>query len=190
MVNKAIKYVTETGGLFPSLYLFKKGSPVETNLTEEETKSLVENPGVEICHSGVYMTVELFDNNSHQAPTAQDLVKRIVARSNPDAVGIMLIAHYKEFTTKEYKKLAGNFNLAMDPEAIKVINACYYLREDKEPTMRVVPFLDRSGMEPDFSSNDEGSIIPVSKPKRDIHFVNTPWIDKKDTVEPWLKNPY
>ena len=189
MVNKAFKYIKETGGLFPSLYFFKKGSPVETNLTEEETKSLVENPGVEICHSDVYMTVELFDNNSHQADTAQAMIKKIVARCNPDAVGIMLIAHYKEFTTKEYKKLAGKYNLATDPESNRVINVCYYIRGEKEPTMRVIPFLDRSGKVPDFTDH-EGGVIPVETIKRDIHFVNSPWLTKSSNVEPWLKNPY
>ena len=190
MLNKAFRYIKETGGLFPSLYFFKKGGPAETNLTPDESRSLVENPGVEICESGVYMTVELFDNNSHQAASAQTLVRKVVARCNPGAVGIMLIAHYKEFTNKEYKKLAGNFNLAMDPESIRVINACYYIRGEKEPTMRIVPFLDRSGLEPDFSSNDEGSVIPVSKPQRDIHFVNTPWMHGDKSAEPWLKYPY
>ena len=188
MINKSFKYIKETGGLFPSLYLFKKGSPLETNLTEKEATDLIEHAGEEVCKSGVYMTIELFDHNSHQNETVNPLVRGVVTRCKPDAVAIMLIAHYKEFTNKEYKELAGNFNLAMDPEAIRVIHACYYIRGEKDPVMRVIPFIDRSGEEPDFK-NEEDAIIPAEKHARDIHFVNMPWLKKDHNVEPWLKYP-
>ena len=189
MLNKSFRYIQNTGGLFPALYLFKKGGPVETRLTTEESRNLIEHPGEEVCSSKIYMTVELFDHNSHQGEASQSLVRGVVARCKPDAVGIMLIAHYKEFTNKEYKSLAGKFNLAMDPDAIRVIHACYYIRGETTPGMRVIPFLDRSGEAPCFSV-DEDAIIPAAKPKRDVHFVNMPWLHGDKTPELWFKYPY
>jgi len=196
LINGAFRYIKETGGLFPSLYFFKKGGPVETHLTSDESRCLVENPGEEFCSSGIYMTVELFDNNSHQEASAQTLVRNVVARCNPDAVGIMLVAHYKQFTPQEHKKLAGKYNLALDPDAIRVIHACYYIRGVKDPAMRVIPFIDRSGEEPNFSvEQDAASLMQKHEGdvyflERDVHFVKTPWLYKGSNVEPWLKNPY
>jgi hypothetical protein len=59
------------------------------------------------------------------------------------------------------------------------------------PGIRIIPFIDRSGVEYAVPEQDAVSeILGVEKPTRDVHFFDTPWVIHEKKITPWLKNPY
>jgi hypothetical protein len=193
LTDRAIKYLQETGGLYPALYFFNKDKPLKVELTDKETKLLINSEEDEIGMFNIYATVQLCNNDSQQEAVLNKLTKDIVKRYNPDAVGLILVALYKEYTEKEYKKMSAGGSIALDPESIRTIHSCFYVRGQKTANTRIIPILDRSGDKKDLISEDLVSLedsIDEARKHLDIHTAHTPWSHRETKITPWLKYPY
>jgi len=186
-IKNAQKSVTREGFLYPSLFLLNKGKPIITNY---EHPSILHVDHDEDTHNPntVYKTIFLFKNITKEDENSINIVaKELTRKTNPDAVGLIMVVLYRELSVKEYKNLSKDYQAGLDPESMRAVHGCYYIKADKNPAMILIPFVDRTvtiDLEP------EGPDLGIPKPKRDIIFVESTWRYKDKSLDPWLKYPY
>jgi len=186
-LGNARKFIAGEGYMYPSLFLLKKGGPIVTSY-EHPSVLHIDSDDDTGDPEKVYNTVVMFKNVKKEDEDAINLVAReLAAKTCPDAVGLIMVVLYRQFTQQEHKKLPGDYQAAMDPDALRAVHGCYYVKGDRDPAMLLIPFLDRTV---GIKDEEDGPVSAIAGKKRDITFVQSVWVYKDKTLDPWLKYPY
>ena len=179
---QARDYISGEGFLFPSLVFLNHGAPI---------RPIIKHPSLLDVHSnhdseerkdiGVTLLAVRTGDQTDDDPLNK-IAQAVANTYDPDAVGVVMVAYYKEFTSKEYKGLPKKYTPVTDPEATRALYGCFYTRESKLSMVRMLPFTDRSLDEP--SEEEEES------KERDITFVDMPWVINDHKIKSWLRRPY
>lgn len=193
LLTKLQQFVREEGFIYPVLILLKKGEPFEeieyknpTVLHIEKADSVFNG---DIHRLNVSLRMETLEDDSNLPRIAKDLVRI----TNADAVGIVMGCVYREIPVG--KNTGDDGEIYRDPDSIRILNHCYYLKSDPNCYMRMIPYVNRGPVAKSEDNacpvldTDEGSSITGSGPY-EVLFINFPWIKPTKYNKAKLPDPY
>jgi hypothetical protein len=189
LIRKSQSFIEDTGFLYPYIVLLKKGAPLQIKYTHPTIINIDTEDDIGDSNK-VYATLVACKSTSKEDEEGlKDIAAKLTRIASPDAVGVALVVFFKEVERKIYKKALKNYQASTDPDAVKGLYACYYLRDEDRAVVKLVPFLDRGAIKSDLPEalNDEDGEVTR---KRDLHFVEAPWFPRDEKVDGYIPNPY
>jgi hypothetical protein len=184
LLNRLQKFVEEEGYIYPILILLKKGEPFgeveyqHPTVVNIETVDVVPAGDETIYRLNVGMKMENLEDDKQIPKIAQDLVKI----TNADAIGIVIGCVYREIPVGDEPE---EEEIYRDPDSIKILNHCYYLKEDPQCFMRMIPYVNRGPVK-----KPDGFLDTGSKGPYEVLFVNFPWMKPTQYNKAKLSDPY
>jgi len=180
IMSEAIKgakgFLQREGVFFPVLYAFKKGSPINLDIDNESILN-IKNEEDQGDPEYIYRSVIGFRMTGLKDEEAiLAISKRIAKEYNLDAVGLLLSCLFKESVGRIPD------DLRVDPEAVKVLHACYFIRKNSHESFIMIPYLERGELLNSIAGGDE--------PKYDITFMDSTWLSPSKKLGTKIPNPF
>jgi len=181
-VDNAKSYLKKTGYMFPTLFFLKKGKPVEIKYSHKsviaiETDNYDENDPEKIYRTVIGFKITDPEDDEAIFETARKFAYKF------DAIFLVISCLYNEWSPFDERVTE---ELQSDPEAIKLLHTCYYLKQEKEGNMLMVPYINRGKLEsevPTLSDKKE-------KTKYDVTFTDYFWTPPLSKIGPKIPNPF
>ena len=184
LLSKTQEFIRNEGLVYPVMILLKKGEPFENVVYEHPTITHIEAGDTDlkfkedIYRLTVGIRMESADDDKALPKIAKDLVKL----TNAEAVGLIMGCVYREIPVGTNPEEG---DIYRDPESIRIINHCYYLKDDKHCYMRMIPYVNRG---PVVSAGGVGEIGGTGP--YEVLFINFPWIPPTRYNKAKLPDPF
>lgn len=181
----ATSFLKRKNFLFPMLFVLKKGSLLNVRLKNESVIN-IDYADVQPTDAPdtIYKTIVAFKVENEQDRKAIQEVSTLVALTyKPDAIGIVMTCLYNEGVwTGTY------IPMDRDPECVRGLHACFYIKDQKKPLLRTDLIMDKGKIESGvWKDADDDS------PNFALYFSRGLWTPPHTTptvLVPVLKNPY
>lgn len=184
IIDRAKWFMKKEGYLYPALYFVNKGRPTDIvgvykhpNIVAEDTNDDQLPESSDIYYTGMAVKIQSDEDDD----MVQVILNDIVRKHNPDAAGITLTCSYNKIKPSDKKSFE---NLHLLPDTIRVLHACFYLREPKMGVSKMIPFINY-GINPLVPKQTPEEAGPFAMP-----FVDYGWITDLETYKPRIEDPY
>lgn len=184
ILNKLQEFIQDEGFVYPIMIFLKKGEhfgeveyshPTVVRIEEAEVTDRGRDT---IYRLNVGMKMESLDDDKAMPQIAKDIAKI----TNADCVGLIMGCVYREIPIGKEPEEG---EIYRDPDSIKIINHCYYLREDPQCFMRMIPYVNRGP-----AKKPEGFQETDSKGPFEVLFINHPWMKPTTYNKAKLSDPF
>lgn len=178
-LSRLQEFVAEEGFIYPTIILLKKKPFEEIEYEHPIVAQIKEGTHITDNIHGLYrLNIALNIHTPEDDNKIHGVCKDLVRMTNAEAAGIVMGCLYREVPiTKD----CSNGEIYRDPETIKVVSHCYYLKDDPQCYMRTIPYVDRGEM---------STPVPGEKGNHEVLFLNTGWFKPSKYDPPRMPDPF
>jgi len=176
-LKRCESFMKREGFVFPALYLLNK-EPIEIELEHQSVINV--DSDTECEELGICKSIVAFKMSSKEDELMiQEIANQLVRQHNPDACALTMQCLYKEVPGHIRKTIK---SLQLDPDVIRILHGCYWLREDPVAMMSMTPYVNRGEIkDAAFSDSDD---------KFDVMFMRMGWMRPLSKIGAKLNDPY
>jgi len=190
MQNAFISTIEEEGQSFPTLIIMNRESSIHVD-------DLLNNYN---CILSIEYSPQIYDTyitriTLHNQSTKDDaailqLIKEITFRHSPDSIGYIAQCLYKPMNKEEFKYSTTD-SLNLDPDTIRILHNCFFVKGDKKGYLMITPYLKIENKEkktlPLFVFDDDDSSESINCT---VTTFEKPWEIATQNLQTRIPNPY